>query len=456
MNFHNFKVFVHKKALSRETGFLGRTFRWLDSLSSDYANIQAVGLWAAAILTGIVATLYAQSFRFIEEIYAQIYAQNKLEIVSVAPVLFLGAWWLVHRYAPAASGSGIPQIMAAIESSHLESRDRFVSRLLSLRTAVVKVLSSLMCLAGGGAIGREGPTLQISGAIFHFIGSKVRRYYPDSDEQTWVIAGAAAGLASAFNTPLGGIVYAIEELGAKYFHRIRTALITAVIISGVVAQTFLGSYLYLGYPQLRPIVPKLWPIILLTGFISGLLGGMFSKGLLWLTRKRKKIRQTWKLALCTVFCGVIASILIYFVPLAQGPGTHVVSDILFKGETSPFTLLMARVIGTSIAYLSGAAGGIFSPSLTIGACIGSKVAYIFGSEHVNLLAMLGMIGFLTGVTHTPFTSFILVIEMSDRHSAVFPMMVAAVVAYSAAKSIDKLSFYESVRDDLFKSHEVSS
>jgi H+/Cl- antiporter ClcA len=344
--------------------------------------------------------------------------------------------------------------MAAIESERMSRREIFVARLLSLRTAAIKVLSSLTCLAGGGAIGREGPTLQISGAIFHFIGGKVRRFYPNSDEQTWVIAGAAAGLASAFNTPLGGIVYAIEELGAKHFHRIRTALLTAVIISGMVAQTFLGCYLYLGYPKLNPMTPSLWPLILLVGFVTGLFGGFFSKFLLWFTRKRKRVQSKWKLALWTVICGTATGAMIYLIPAAQGPGTEVVADILFKGETATFAISAARILGTSLAYLSGAAGGIFSPSLTIGACIGSKIAYIFGSDHVNLLAMLGMIGFLTGVTHTPFTSFILVIEMSDRHSAVFPMMVVAVVASGVAKSIQKLSFYESVRDDLFLANQL--
>ncbi|MCB0411325.1 MAG: chloride channel protein [Bdellovibrionales bacterium] len=275
---------------------------------------------------------------------------------------------------------------------------------------MIKFLSSLFCLAGGGAIGREGPTLQISAVIFHYFGQKVRRFYPNSSEQTWVIAGAAAGLASAFNTPLGGIVYAIEELGMAYFHRIRTALLTAVIISGIVSQSILGSYLFLGYPRLAPLGWSSWPLILLTGFLSGLCGVLFSRGLLYcIDVKKKKLTTTKQLALFAVCCGLGASVLLYFNSAAMGPGTSLISRILFEGESASFFLVVSRILATGLAYLSGAAGGIFAPSLTIGASIGSKLAFLFGSQSVNMLAMIGMIGFLTGVTQAPFTSFILVL-----------------------------------------------
>ncbi|RYZ68386.1 MAG: chloride channel protein, partial [Proteobacteria bacterium] len=329
---------------------------------------------------------------------------------------------------------------------------RFVDRLLSLKTAVVKVFSSLLLLAGGGAIGREGPTLQISAVIFHYFGKFVRRLYPSSHEQTWVIAGAAAGLASAFNTPLGGIVYAIEELGMKHFQRVRTALLSSVIISGLVAQGILGSYLYLGYPQLQPIALAGWPLVILVGFASGLGGALFSKGLLKALEYRRRLKNAWQLALFALVCGVVTAALIVQNKANFGSGGPLISHILQTGEPASFLLTIGRVIATSAAYLSGAAGGIFAPSLTIGAALGSKLAFLFGNPQVTFFAMLGMIGFLTGVTHTPFTSFILVMEMSDRHSAIFPMMVVALLANSAAKSMSAHSFYETVRDRWLGDH----
>jgi H+/Cl- antiporter ClcA len=451
MNLREFRQKLEQRTLASGSRYSKRIFEWIDLLISDYANVQSLGLWIAALVTGLLAVGYAVAFRFIETEFEHYLTLDPWVVFTVAPLFFLAAWWLVYRYAPEASGSGIPQVMAAIDLEYQNENVPFVDRLLATKTAGIKVLSSLLCLAGGGAIGREGPTLQVSAVIFHAIGKRVRRLYPSSHEQTWVIAGAAAGLASAFNTPLGGIVYAIEELGMKHFHRIRTALLSAVIISGLVAQGILGSYLYLGYPQLQSIPLKDWPLVLLAGFLTGLAGAFFSRLLLKGLVFRRRLKKTWQLAAFALFCGLVAALLILQNRANFGSGGPLISHILFESDPAGLTLVLGRVFATCVAYLSGAAGGIFSPSLTIGACIGSKLAFFFGNGQIAFFAMLGMIGFLTGVTHTPFTSFILVMEMSDRHSAIFPMMVVALIANSTAKSISPKSFYESVRDHWLES-----
>ena len=423
-----------------------RFFRWLDQAFADYTNVQSFGLLLAAILTGLLSVGYATAFRFVESNYDKLLELTPSAAFAIAPLLFVLAWWLVHRFAPEAAGSGIPQVMAAIDLEYEGKNKRFIDTLLSLRTGVVKVLSSLVCLAGGGAIGREGPTLQISAIVFHFFGQLVRRLYPESKEQTWVIAGAAAGLASAFNTPLGGIVYAIEELGMKHFHTVRTALLTSVIISGLVAQSLLGSYLYLGYPQLHPIPLSGWPLVIATGFVAGLCGAFFSEFLLFVLRLKRGLKSSWQLALFAIGCGLFAACLIADNKAAHGPGSAVINHALFSGEAATLRLSIERFLGTAVAYLTGAAGGIFSPSLAIGSCVGSYMASLFGNPEIGFFAILGMIGFLTGVTHTPFTSFILVMEMSNGSSGIFPMMVVALIANSTAKSIRSHSFYETVRD----------
>jgi H+/Cl- antiporter ClcA len=452
VNLRQLRVSLRAKAVSSGSGISRRFFGWTERLVSDYANLHSIGLWAAAILTGVLAVGYAYAFRYVEETFQRLLIRSPMLTAGATPLLFVLAWWLVHRLAPEASGSGIPQVMAAIDLDYSGANTKFVDRLLSVKTAAVKILSSLLCLGGGGAIGREGPTLQVSAMVFHSVGKLMRKLYPDSSEQTWVIAGAAAGLASAFNTPLGGIVYAIEELGMKHFHKVRTALLSAVIISGLVAQGILGSYLYLGYPRLEPLAFAAWPLVILIGFATGLGGALFSKFLLTVLRFRRSLNATWKLAAFAAFCGVVTACLILRNHANTGSGGALISQILLTGEPATLSLSFERVAATCAAYLSGAAGGIFSPSLTIGAAFGSKFAALFGSSQINLFAMLGMIGFLTGVTHTPFTSFILVIEMSDRHSAIFPMMVVALLANSAAKSLSSHSFYESVRDIWLRDH----
>lgn len=423
-------------------------YKRLTQFGSDPANLQALSLWTAAVLTGLVAVAYASLFRRVEFLFEDLLRSHRDISYVVTPLAFLTAWWLVYRFAPEAGGSGIPQVMAAIDPQSQSKGSQFNDRLLATKTAVIKVLSSLVCLAGGGAIGREGPTLQVSAAVFHFVGKRMHRFLGFYDKQMWAIAGASAGLASAFNTPLGGIVYAIEELSVVHFHRIRTALFSAVIVSGIMAQTILGSYLYLGYPPLQPIDMKVWPWVFLTGAVAGILGAIFSYGMITVVKIRNALGGKWKLAAFALACGCVAAMINFLSKDSAGPGTKLISRILFNGEAATFQMTFARLLATGLAYVSGAAGGVFSPALTIGACIGSKIAVLVGSPNTNLLAMLGMIGFLTGLTHTPFTSFILVLEMSDRHSAIFPMMITALVSHGAAKLIQKHSFYEILRDQI--------
>lgn len=412
---------------------------------SDSTNSQTIGLWSSALVASIVAVAYAQVFRIFESQFHQLFTENEYAPFVASPLLFLIAWWIVYRFAPEASGSGIPQIMAANEIEYKGKNQAHVDRLLSLRTAVVKVISSLLCVLGGGAIGREGPTLQISTSVFHFFGRGVRRFSPQTDEHIWVVAGAAAGLASAFNTPLGGIVYAIEELGLVHFHKIRTALLSGVIVAGLVAQWVLGSYLYLGFPELSPVDFTVIPAAIFNGAITGLLGAAFSRILFYFLRKRLAISKLTSLALLTVICGLAIAGLTLIDGRASGSGLHVITGFLFHKENPSLELVGLRFFGTIISYLSGAAGGIFSPSLAIGATAGAYFSQFVASDHANLMVLLGMIGFLTGVTRTPFTSFILVLEMTDRHVAIFPMMLTALAAQSFAHLITNHSFYENVK-----------
>lgn len=182
-------------------------YRKLAQIGSDPANLQTVGLWTAAVITGLGAVAYASLFRRVEFLFEDLVLTAPGIAFIATPIAFLIGWWLVFRFAPEAGGSGIPQVMAAI-APEAQGNHRFNDRLLGIKTALIKVLSSLICLAGGGAIGREGPTLQVSAALFHFVGKRIEKFSGFYDRQMWAIAGAAAGLASAFNTPLGGIVYA--------------------------------------------------------------------------------------------------------------------------------------------------------------------------------------------------------------------------------------------------------
>lgn len=412
----------------------------------DPNNLQNVALWISAVSAAAMAVAYALAFRYFESAARNyLSAERGYWAFVVTPVAFALAWWVVRRFAPEAAGSGIPQVMAANETPYEGEGRAKVDTLLSLRTMFVKIVSSLLAVVGGGAIGREGPTLQISASLFHFFGAQVRRVLPSTSEQTWIVAGAAAGLAAAFNTPLGGIVYAIEELGAVHFHRVRTALLSAVIIAGLVAQWWIGNYLYLGFPALQDIGFPFLPWALAVGLITGLLGGVFGRLLYILASLRAGLTGWRKPLLVTLACGLVMAGLMQLSTHASGPGLELMQGLLFHGEKAGPLQVAIRFVATMVSYLSGAAGGIFAPSLAVGAAVGSWLTELLGTQHPHLMVLLGMIGFLTGVTRTPFTSFILVLEMTDRHSALFPMMMTAVAAQSAAHFIDETGFYEHMK-----------
>ncbi|MDH4069478.1 MAG: chloride channel protein [Ignavibacteria bacterium] len=420
--------------------------QFLRRLGKPVSTLRTFPFWIAAVIAGITAVGYAKLFHLAEQLMVDLYSGTPWILFVASPTLFLLAWWIVHRFAPEAAGSGIPQVMAANVLLDRKEQKK-ADRLIAPRVAIVKVLSSLLCLLGGGAIGREGPTIQISASIFRSVGKFSKRFFQPISDQAWVIAGGAAGIAAAFNTPLGGIVFTLEELMTAHFNRLRTTVISAVILAGFMAQWLLGPYLYLGFPKVGGTDLLTLPLAVLVGSASGVMGGLFSKYLLVLVRKRLALKTFKQKALLTVGSSFVVIVLAVWVdPRSVGSGATLMSALLFESGESGFLLIIARFVATIASYLSGCAGGIFAPSLAIGASIGSELARLAPPEYTNLMILMGMIGFLSSVTRAPFTSFVLVLEMTDRHSVIFPMMIAALTGYSIARTFDPQSFYGQMRD----------
>lgn len=413
---------------------------------------QLIPLWIASVLVGVAAVLYAKSFIYVEEISTQFLNNYPEAIFIVTPVAFLTSWFIVQFFAPMSAGSGIPQVMAAVE---IEGQSVLSRKLLNVKVSIVKVLSSLIMLAGGGAIGREGPTIQISASIFSFMHHALPAKWEKFSAQLMILTGAASGLAAAFNTPLGGIVFAIEELTRIQFSKFRTTLFVAVIISGMTAQAMLGPYLYLGFPkvQIENYSFILW--VALTAALSGFLGGMFGSLILSIHQWKKTFTTLRKhVATVLIFSLVFASIYYFFNRAVVGAGKEVLENLLFiNNKDISFTLMVSRFFGPILSFGSGGAGGIFAPSLSAGGTVGAFIAYVgnIAAEHTNLLILTGMVGFLTGVTHSPFTSAILVLEMTDRHSVVFYLMLAGMFAYLFTMMVNKKSVYESLKEGYLKS-----
>ena len=410
--------------------------------------LQAIPFWVASLITGLIAVFYSKIFSFLENVNLSIIHHHAWQIFILTPICFLIAWWVVKKFAPYARGSGIPQVMAAIELANPRD-DKKVTKLLSIKVFIVKIISSFLMILGGGVIGKEGPTIQIAGTVFRKINEWLPSWWPKISKRNMIMTGAAAGLAAAFNTPLGGIVFAVEELTKTHISYFKTALFTAVIIAGLTAQALLGPYLYLGYPDVTHLSKYIFLPVILVAIISGLSGSTMSKIILLIFKWKKNFKFQYQHFLYVLSCAIIiASIAFFLDPRILGSGKEIMTTTLFTSEKNVhwYTALY-RVLGTILSFTTGAAGGIFAPSLGAGAGIGSLIAgwLTVSATNANLLILCGMVGFLTGVTRTPFTSAILVLEMTDRHNVIFHLMIAALVASIVSMLIDKHSLYDHLK-----------
>ncbi|MCB9344907.1 MAG: chloride channel protein [Saprospiraceae bacterium] len=411
--------------------------------------LNALPFWIGSFITGLAAVVYAKLFSWAEHGTRFVFHHASWLFFIITPFCFWLAWHLVVKYAPFARGSGIPQVSAAIELANPKTKGR-VRLLLNLKLLVIKVFSSLVMVFGGGAIGREGPTIQISAAIFKKINDLLPEWYPKISKRNMIITGAASGLASAFNTPLGGIVFAIEELTKTHLNFFKSALLTGVIISGLTALNLLGPYLYLGYPQLTNLPIIIVVPVVICAIMAGLSGSWMGEAILYILKRKNRLKKYYKHVLYVVVCGLImAAMAIFINEHAFGSGKEIMVNTLFTADKEmPWYMPIVRVIGPIISFSTGAAGGVFAPSLSAGASIGALCAEWFHltDSETNLIVLCGMVGFLTGITRSPFTSSILVIEMTNSHNIIFHLMLSALLANLFATIISRHSFYDVLKE----------
>ncbi len=422
--------------------------RTFDRLKNEHFKInvlQAIPFWAASVITGVAAVIYTRVFLLAESVCIRLFHWHSWLLFGLSPVCFLVAWWLVTRFSPYARGSGIPQVMAAIQISSPKT-NAIIDKLLSFRVIVIKVISSLFMAIGGGIIGREGPTIQISASIYKLIYQILPGWWPKIAKQNMMVTGAAAGLAAAFNTPLGGIVFAIEELTKTHFSHFKTAIFTSVIIAGLSAQALLGPYLYIGYPKIDNLSFYIFLGVALVAIIAGLLGSGMAKFILFIFSLKKKYHLDHHQIIYVAACGLVVAAMAFFISEdVLGSGKEIMVRMLFtSNKYSAWYVPLLRILGSVVSFTTGAAGGIFAPALSAGATVGSVIAGWFKlpDNDTNLLILAGMVAFLTGVTRSPFTSVVLVLEMTNRDNVIFHLILSGMIASLVSVIVDKHSLYD--------------
>ncbi|MHB1206790.1 MAG: chloride channel protein [Rhodospirillaceae bacterium] len=359
----------------------------------------------------------------------------------VTPLGFMGITYLTRRFVPNSKGSGIPQTIAA---RRLKTT-AFGQNLISIRVAIGKIILTLLGLICGASIGREGPTVQVGAAIMSKVGTMTR-----IQRSGLILGGACAGVAAAFNTPLAGIVFGIEEMSQSFERRTSGLTLTTVIVAGLTSLTLVGNYTYFGTPHAALPNPADWLAVPACGAAGGALGAVFSRIVVAFSRgvpgRAGKFLAAHPFAfagLCglgVAVCGLLTGNATFGTGYAQARG------LLDSAAAVPAAFGIVKVAATLLSAICGIPGGIFSPSLAIGAGLGSNLGFLFPHVDPGALFLLGMVAYLTGVVQAPITAFVIVTEMADAHGLIMPLMATAVVAHAVSRSISAKGIYHALAE----------
>jgi len=416
--------------------------------------MRRVTLWIGAILVGVAAIAFAKSAEYANSLHQRLVDASPLLPFIVAPLGLASIVWLTRRFFAGSQGSGIPQTIAVLGMENVKDRDSY----LSLRTAIGKFGLTVLGLLSGASVGREGPTVQIGASIMHVLG-KFTRFSRVEMQRGLILAGGAAGVSAAFNTPLAGIVFAIEEMSRNFESKTSGTVLTAVIVSGIVSLWWLGDYTYFGSTSAVLYGSTAWLPVLLCGIICGLLGGLFSQLLIVVSKGLPgKIGRFAKSrpVLFAACCGFLLALLgVASGGVTYGTGYHEARAILEGTANVPETFGLLKLLATLISYVSGIPGGVFAPSLSVGAGLGHNLAALMPYAPIGAVVVLGMVAYFAGVVQAPVTAFVIVMEMTDNHDMIVPLMAASLLAAGTSKIVCRKPLYRALADQFLLKEEAS-
>ncbi len=417
------------------------------SLSTASWRSQLV-FWGGAVGVGAMASCLALASQYADGLFHALIAAHAWITFVLTPLGLMLIVALTARLSPQAGGSGIPQVLITLNRPN----DDHGQGLLGRSVILVKPLLTAAGLLCGASIGREGPTVQMGAAIMYQLG-KLARVPGQYLDHSLILCGGAAGIAAAFNAPLAGILFAIEELSRSLHERTSGLLLMGVVLSGVTALAILGDYSYFGITQATLSMLQDWPAIAFFGVIGGVLGGLFSR-LLILCARRLPTHVKGHPILFAGLCGLLLA----FIGLASGDKTYGsgyehARALVLGTEQAGLAFALLKLLATLISYVSGVPGGIFAPSLTIGAGLGSALSPFMPSVPAPALVLLGMVAYFAGVVQAPVTAAVIVLEMTgNNQQMLLPLMATSFVAYTASQRVCRQPIYRALAKQFVRTH----
>ncbi|MDK2926724.1 MAG: hypothetical protein PWR31_414 [Bacillota bacterium] len=418
------------------------------TLFSTWYNLR-LRLFLESALAGLAAGMLGVAFRLAlgrADAWREVLLAWAREVpgygwaVFLPVLLALGALagWLT-RFAPEAAGSGIPHVEAVL----LEQR-----RLVWWRLIPVKFLAGVFAIGAGLSLGREGPTVQLGAASGQAMSRILKRSHVE--ERYLITCGAGAGLAAAFNAPLAGVVFVLEELRRNFSPYVFLSALTASVAAGAAAQRLLGLRPLLPMAGIAPLPPSALPLFILLGLITGFFGVAFNSSLSFtqdLYARLERLPRWLHPVLATGLAGLIG----YFLTPAVLGGGHALVEQVLAGEVLLKFIplfLVAKFILTMVSYGSGVPGGIFLPLLAIGALLGSGLgqvadAYFPGIAGLSAMcAAAGMAAYFTAIVRAPITGIVLILELTGSYANMLFVLAACLTAYLVAEGLKSLPVYE--------------
>jgi len=369
--------------------------------------------------------------------------------LPMLPAAFALIRGLTIRLAPQARGSGIPQVIAAMSIPTGPAQ----TALVSMRQSLWKIVLTAAGLLAGASIGREGPSVQVGAAAMLAWGrwwQKRPRFAVGFRPEALIAAGAAGGLAAAFNTPLAGVVFAIEELGRGSAARWDRLVMSAVLGAGFIALAIFGNNAYFHLDESILALHASWAAVALCALFNGVLGGLFAKALLagpamWMPARHHAWSERHPVLLATL-CGVVVAFLgVASNGSTYGTGYDQAAAVLNGHSADSMLFGIAKLGATIFSYIAGIPGGIFTPSLAIGAGIGDNIAHLIPAlADSRLIALLSMAAFLAAATQAPITATVIVMEMTRSQDVTLMLLATTLAASFIARQFCPRPFYHTV------------
>ncbi len=375
-----------------------------------------------------------------------------LLVVAAGAAAVAGAAWLVRRISPYAAGSGIPQVEAALAGDLPPAPPRLI---------LVKFLGGLLAIGAGLALGREGPSVQMGAVIANHVGKAFRR--GSADCRVLLAAGAGAGLAVAFNAPIAGAVFVLEELVRRFDARIAIAALGASATAILVARLLLGNApdfqiaisaeASAATGPLPYAVAATWPLYFVTGVAAGLAAALYNRALLGTISLAGRLGR-WVAELPAGVIGAAVAILAWFMPGLVGGGDGITQRLLSGGASLallPLAFLLRFGLG-ALSYAARTPGGLFAPMLVLGAQLGlfAGILLRLAFPHLQIdpeaFAVVGMAAFFAGVVQAPVTGIVLVTEMTAAFTTLLPMLAACFAAMVTANLLRSRPIYDALRE----------